>query len=673
MPGQDRETSIYLHDIPLPQAREVFHQALREAGHFVPLSPEEVPLSLALGRVTAAPVWARLSSPHYHAAAMDGYALRSRSTEGVSDRAPATLQLGVDAAYVDTGDPLPAWADAVVPIEVVEPVGATSGGRAVDAIRIFNPAPPWMHVRQLGEDIVATELLLPAGHILRPVDLGAIAGCGYDRVSVHRQPRVAIIPTGDELVEPGCPVQAGQIIESNSLILAAQVRDWGGMPQVFPIVPDDEVQLQNAMLRASAGQDLVLIIAGSSAGSGDYSAAVIAALGKVLVHGVAVRPGHPVILGLLEGEPQGQPEAETPGGTALPGLKTGLPVIGVPGYPVSAALTAEIFIEPLISRWLGRHPAEKPVVEATLTRKVHSSVGDLEYLRVSVGKVGEDLIAAPLSRGAGVISSLVRADGIVHIPEGSQGIQAGEQVRVHLYRTRDEIENTILILGSHDLVIDLLAGHLSREGRRLASANLGSVGGLIAVRRREAHLAGSHLLDPGTGEYNISYVKKYIPHTRVKIIGLVHRAQGLIVRPGNPKSIRSLPDLSREDVVFMNRQAGSGTRLLLDYHLGQTGVNAESIRGYENEQYTHLAVAAMVAAGQVDCGLGIQGAAAALDLEFIPLFEERYDLIIPEEHFADPKLAPLLSLLHNPEFQSEVSALPGYQIQHMGEIIAELP
>ncbi len=652
--------SFYLDDIPLQEAHDRFRKVLATAGLDRPLGIETLPLDRALGRVTSEAVWAERSSPHYHAAAMDGYALRATDSEGASDRNPIDLALDTQAAYVDTGDAMPSWADAVVPIELVEPVPPSADLHHCDTIRIRAAISPWSNVRLLGEDMVATELVLPAGHVLQPIDLGAIAACGHDSVHVWRRPRVAILPTGSELVTPGTQAKAGQIIEFNSLVLAGQVETWGGKPSRCAIIGDDLAKLKSAIASASANHDLVLIIAGSSAGSEDFTAGAIGELGQVLVHGIAVRPGHPVILGVVDSASQ---EKEKPSSRSVP-------VIGIPGYPVSAALTGEIFVEPLLAEWTGRLPVEHPTLEATITRKVHSSLGDDEYLRVTVGRVGDRSIAAPLMRGAGVITSLVRADGIVIIPAGVQGFQAGEKVCVRLYRTPAEIERTILILGSHDLCIDLMAQFVAFKGARISSANLGSLGGLIALRRGEAHLAGSHLLDPESGEYNLTYVDKYLPEIETVVLGFVYRQQGLIVERDNPLGIQGLEDLTREDVHFINRQRGSGTRILLDYHLTSQGIPAEAIRGYEQEAFTHLAVAASVTSGRANCGLGIQAAAAALDLAFVPLFQERYDLIIPMEHYQDPKLQPLLELLEDPEFVQAVKVLPGYDTAPMGKRFA---
>ena len=651
--------SVYLHDIPLDEAQARFHKAIRDAGRWQVLGVEEIPLDeRALGRVLAEPVWAKISSPHYHASAMDGFAVRAADTDGALPTAPRTLTYETQAVYVDTGDPLPLWANAVIPIEKVEPLDengeVAADPRAPHAIRIRAAVTPWSHVRPMGEDMVATQLVLPAGHTLRPVDLGAIAGCGHASVRVARKPRVAILPTGTELKPIGEPVQSGDIIEYNSVVLAAQVNAWGGEARRYPITEDDFEHIQARVAEAAQDADLILLNAGSSAGSEDFSASVVDSLGELLVHGIAVRPGHPVIFGMIA----------RPGGA--------IPIIGVPGYPVSAALTGEIFVEPLLARWLGRPPAQPPEIEAQLTRKITSPSGDDDYLRVAVAKVGERVLAAPLSRGSGVITSLVQADGIVIVPRGSQGLPAGERVRVRLYRPPAEIEHTILAIGSHDITLDVIAQFLAARGRRLASANAGSLGGLVALRRGEAHLAGSHLLDPETGEYNLSYIRRYLPETPVRVVALVGRQQGLLVARGNPKGIHSLGDLANPEIRFVNRQRGAGTRVLLDYHLGQMGLAAEEINGYHQEEFTHLAVAAAIASGRADCGLGIAAAARALDLDFIPLFEERYDLVVPQVYAASDLLAPLWDLLHDDAFRSMVAGLPGYDVSVMGQHIADL-
>ena len=654
--------SVYLHDIPLAQARSRMKQALQDAGLWGVLGTETILLDeKALGRVLADAAWAKISSPNYHASAMDGFAVSAQSTNGAQPSSPLVLLVAhgdaPKAAYVDTGDPLPGWADAVIPIENVEPL-SEAGDSSADlrrpaAIRIRAAVTPWSHVRPLGEDIVATQLVLPKGHVLRPVDLGALAAAGHQEVRVARKPRVAVLPTGTELVPIGSALKPGDILEFNSLVLTAQINGMGGEATRFPITQDDFGLISERVRQAAQEYDLVLLNAGSSAGAEDFSARVIDKLGSVLVHGVAVRPGHPVILGMLELG------------------KRKVPIVGVPGFPVSAALTIDIFVEPLIAKWLGRAPKELPTTSARLTRKITSPAGDEDYVRVALGKVADELLAAPLSRGAGVITSLVQADGLVVLSPGTQGAEAGERVTVRLYRTPAELERTILCIGSHDVILDLLAQFLAQHERRFVAANVGSQGGLIALRRGEAHVAGSHLLDPQTGEYNVSYIREYMPGIPVKVVALVGREQGLLVRRGNPKGIRMLQDLSRPDIRYVNRQRGAGTRVLLDYHLKKAAISADSIQGYNEEEYTHLGVAAAVASGRADCGLAIAAAAQALDLDFIPLFQERYDLVMPKQHAGSELLKPLFTVLEDEGFRAGVSSLPGYDISVMGRIILE--
>jgi len=606
---------------------------------------EVVPLAEALGRITSGPVWAAISSPHYYASAMDGIAVRASDTVGASETSPLRLRLGSQAKWVDTGDPLPPETDAVIMHEELQRTGE-------DEVEIVAAVAPWQHVRALGEDIVATELVLAEGVRLGPVQLGTIAASGHATVEVRRRPRVAILPTGTELVQPGEPLKPGDIVEFNSLMLAAQVQEWGGAPTRLPPTPDDFELLKARVSDALDSHDVVVVNAGSSAGSEDYTASVIAGLGQVLVHGVAVRPGHPVVLGVCQGKP----------------------VLGLPGYPVSALLTSELFLCPLVHRLLGVLPPERPRLAATITRKVLSPMGEDEYLRVTLGQVGDRVVATPLQRGAGVITSLARADALVRIPRLSEGVHAGAIVEAELLRRPEEVARTVVAIGSHDLALDLLSAAIARTrpGVGLSSSNVGSLGGLIALQRGEAHLAGSHLLDEETGEYNLSYVKQHLPGRAVMIVNLVYREQGLIVSPGNPKGIQRLEDLARADVQFVNRQRGAGTRVLLDYQLRQLGLDPAQVRGYEREEYTHLGVAAAVMSGSADVGLGILAAARALHADFIPLLKERYDLIIPREHYDSDLLRPLLDIVRSDEFRHEVEALGGYDASEMGQLLQEV-
>lgn len=640
----------FLTDVPLDEATQRFFGALERVVALPLMRGESVPLAQAQGRITGKPVWAAVSSPHYDAVAMDGAAVRSADTVSATETSPVRLTIGRQAVWVDTGDPMPPGYDAVIMIEHLHRVDA-------NAVEAMAPVAPWQYVRPMGEDIVATEMILPENHRLGPVDLGACAASGATELVVRRRPRVAIIPTGKELVPVGSvSLKPGDVVEFNSLMLAGLIHDWGGESKTLPPVTDDPVLIQEAVRRALENHDLVIVNAGSSAGSEDYTAPVVEELGDLLVHGVALRPGHPVVLGIVRDKP----------------------VVGLPGYPVSAVLTAELFVKPLLERMLGLALEKRQGVTASITRKVQSPLGEDEYLRVKLGRVGEKLVATPVQRGAGVITSLVRADGLVLIPRFSEGLDAGTEVQVELLRSLEEVENTIVAIGSHDLTLDLMASHLRRLGAKaprpvnLSSSHVGSLGGLIAIRRGEAHLAGSHLLDEDTGEYNLPYIRRYLPDVPVAVVNLVGRVQGLILPPSNPKGISALADLGRPEITFVNRQRGSGTRLLLDYKLKSLGIAPDEVVGYGREEYSHLAVAAAVQAGSADTGLGILSAARALGLDFLPLLNERYDLVIPLVYFHSPVLQPLLALLNDQDFKQEVDSLGGYDTSNMGQVVAEL-
>ena len=635
----------YLSDIPLDDALERFFGVLERSDALASMPSETVPLAQARGRVTAAPVWAAVSSPHYDSAAMDGIAVRAVDTVGATETSPLRLAVGEQAVWVDTGDPMPDGFNAVIMVEVVHELHDGT-------LEIQSPAAPYQHVRPLGEDIVATELVLAESHILRPVDLGACAAAGLSELRVRRKPSVAIIPTGNELVQAGSELKPGDIVEFNSLVLAGMVEEWGGDATTWQAIPDDFDALLNGVRSAIERHDIVLVNAGSSAGSEDYTARIIEALGELVVHGAAIRPGHPVALGVVDGKP----------------------ALGIPGYPVSAALTCELFVKPLIERKLGVSATARSRVRATITRKTLSPMGEDEFLRVRLGRVGEKLVATPVERGAGVIMSLVRADGIVKLPRFSEGVDAGAEVDVELLRPAEAIEGTVVAIGSHDMTLDLLASHVRRRRPQmsLASSNVGSMGGLMALARGEAHLAGSHLLDESTGEYNLAFIRRFLKGRSIVVVNLVQRIQGLILPRGNPRSISALADLKGRDVAFINRQRGSGTRLLLDYKLAQLGVEPGDIQGYDREEYTHLAVAAAVAGGRADAGLGILSAANAMGLDFVPLLPEQYDLVIPAEHYESERVQFVLSIIGSDGFRADVDALGGYDTSTMGRVVARL-
>jgi putative molybdopterin biosynthesis protein len=638
-------SSPFISDVPVAQAMQAWHDACVAARCPVHVPAVRVPVGDAVGRVTAEPVWALRSSPALDSAGMDGIAVRAADTVGAGETTPVLLGVG-DFEVIDTGDPLPAGYDAVVMREYVH---RTSDGRA----ELRAAVPPYQHVRTIGEDITASELLLPVGHRLRPVDIAACAAAGATELVVRRRPKVIIVPTGDEIRPVGSELAPGEIADTNSLMLAAQAVEIGCDAQVTAIVGDDPQLIIAALREAAIEADLVILIAGSSAGRDDYTARVVAEAGSLAVHGVAVKPGHPVVLGTVAGA-------------------VAKPVLGAPGYPVSAALTFDIFAAPMLASLEGTAPRERPTTTARLARKLASSIGSDDWIRVRLGRVGDDIIAAPLPRGAGVLTSLVRADGLLVVPAGLEGHHAGEQVRVQLLRGLAEIGRTIVAIGSHDLVLDVAASALRAADPlvTLASSNVGSLGGLVALRDGLCHIAGSHLLDPDTGEYTLPYVDRLLGDGReIAVIRLVHRDQGLMVASGNPLGIAGIDDLTRPDLRYVNRQRGAGTRVLLDHELNRRGLDATRISGYSREEHTHLGVAAAVAAGRADTGMGILAAARAFGLDFIPIAREPYDLVLRASTVDDELLAPLWALLQNSDFRAEVESLGGYSCAETGRRI----
>lgn len=596
-------------------------------------------------RITAGPVYARRSVPHEHCSAMDGIAVRAEDTFGASETAP--VRLGPRQFEVlDTGDPIPVDRDTVVMVEDVRwlPDG---GAELVEA------APPWQHVRLAGEDVVATEMLLPGNHLLRPPDVAALLAAGVREVPVRRRPRVAVLPTGDELVDPlaGPEVQdaPGAILETNSHLIAGLVEEWGGEAVRHAAVPDRVEAVREALLSAVREFDLVVFNAGSSAGREDFVPPMIEAVGELLAHGIDLMPGKPAALGVVEGTP----------------------VLAVPGYPVSAYVVCLDLLRPLLAQLQGQPPPEVQRVPAVMGRKTPSRAGDEEVLRVKAARVGDRLVVAPLPRGASLLNSVVRADGLVRIPAGVEGVEAGEPVWLEPLRPMAEIEASLLAIGSHDLLLDLLADFLSRtlgpERTTLSSAHAGSLGGLTALRRGECHLAGTHLLDEATGDYNVGWIHRLFPEGGVALVHLARRQQGLILPAGNPKRIGGLGDLASGDVSFLNRQRGSGTRQLLDYSLNRLGILPEQVAGYQREAYTHLAVAAGVASGGADAGLGILAAARALNLEFVAVGEEEYDLAFRAADLEHPGVGRLLAVASSAEFRAAAESLGGYDLRDAGE------
>jgi len=636
--------NIYLKMKTLPEARDILFQTF---GDLPPLPAEKISVPDAVGRVLAKPVNARLSSPNFHLAAMDGLAVKAKITFGASAAAPKELVVGRDAVYVNTGHILPQDTDAVIMVENVNELDE-------ERVEIEAPAFPWQNVRRVGEDIVATELLFPQNHVITPYCVGALLAGGVFSVAVKSKPKVLIIPTGSELVDwrnlQLHDFKPGQVLETNSFVLGKLVEKCGGTFRRHEMVVDDTAKIKQALKTAVKDDyQLIMVLGGSSAGSEDFAKTAIVDIGEIKVHGVTIMPGKPVVIGSVENKP----------------------VFGIPGYPVSAIIAFEQFVQPLLYMLLGQPQPQRETIAVQPTKKIASKLGVEEFLRVKLGEVGGRIVATPLPRGAGTITSITEADGIIRIPNHVEGINETERVSAELLRPLPNIRRTIVIVGSHDNSLDVLADQLKagHSELTLSSSHVGSMGGLMAIKRGVCHLAGTHLLDTEDGSYNRSYLKKYLPDTAVKLIHLVHRDQGLIVKPGNPKEIHGIEDIGRKDVSFINRQVGSGTRILLDYKLNQLGITADVINGYQNEEFTHMAVAVSVLSGSEDTGLGIYAAAKALNLDFIPVVTEQYDLVVPQEYFETEPVQILLDIINSPAFKQRVEALGGYSTKNTGAVI----
>lgn len=629
----------YLTNVPLEQARREYLELLEHQG-FEPQT-QVIPVYESCGRVTAEAVYAHICAPHYTASAMDGVAVCARDTFGATETTPVTLH-PEQFTVLDTGDPVPEGRDAVI---MVEDLVKNEDG----SITIHAAAAPWQHIRQIGEDVCAGEMILPGHMTVTPAAIGAMIAGGVLELRVIRRPVVGIIPTGDEIIPPCTDPRPGDILEFNGSIFSAMVRQWGAEPVVYPIVPDDFDRIKAMVEKASDQCDMVILNAGSSAGREDFSAQVIRQLGQVLYHGIAIKPGKPAILGCR-------------GKTAI---------LGVPGYPVSGIIVIEQFLKPLIEHWLKTAAQPEHYAQATLTRPVVSGLKYQEFVRVRMGAVGGRLMASPLSRGSGVVSSFMKADGILEVPQGLEGYEAGEEVTLRLLSPMEKLRNTLVVIGSHDPLLDELADmlHLGDPRLYMSSAHVGSMGGIMAIRRGEAHMAGCHLLDTADGTYNRSFIRKYFPKGDVKLVSCVGRQQGLMVARGNPLNICSFADISRQGIRYVNRQKGSGTRILTDYLCSREKVEPSDVYGYTREELTHTSVAAQIACGSADVGMGIYSAAKLYDLDFIPICIEEYDLIIPDHAWDSPMVQQLLTILRSDAFREKILSMGGYTVDHPGQVL----
>ncbi|MBE6017724.1 MAG: molybdopterin biosynthesis protein [Lachnospiraceae bacterium] len=630
----------YLSNTPLEEAREKFLNSLKEAG--TAYKTEVIRTRDAAGRVLARAHYARRSSPHYLSSAMDGIAISSKLIESANESSPAILKQS-DFIMVDTGDPLPEGTDCVVMIEQVVENGDGT-------ISLYSSAAPWSNVRQIGEDVSMGDMIAPSFARITPSLVGALLAGGVLDVEVVKIPSVALIPTGDEIVDSDSDLKEGDIPEYNSAIFSGMLAEWGAKGVVYPIVRDDPKLIKEVVSSAAKDHDAIIVIAGSSAGRDDYTSSVLAELGELVIHGIAIKPGKPAILGHIGP----------------------VPFFGVPGYPVSGIIVMEKIVRYALSMLTMIPAAEPEEVEVTVTRKAPSSLKYEEYIRCQAAQANGKIVAVPMSRGAGIVTGFSKASGMITVPQNCEGLEAGASIKMQPFRKLSDIENTLCVTGSHDPLIDEVADILIRSSGNInpvliSSSHVGSMGAITAVRNNEAHLGGIHLLDTETGIYNLSYIRKYFPNGGAVLIRGVIREQGLMITKGNPKGISGIKDLP--GLSYVNRQKGAGTRILLDYLIEKEGITPDQIYGYTKEEYTHTAVAAAIASGTADCGMGIYSAAKTYDLDFLHLWDEQYDFLVAESAADDPRVLKFIEVLRSEEFRTRLEKMGGYVLKDTGDTV----
>ena len=623
-------------------SREEAAERFRAAVPHAPLPPEEVAVADALGRVLAADVASPVDVPAFDRALVDGFAIRSLDALGATGAAPVRLRLNREilacgvlpslsvgagtATPIATGGVLPRGADAVVMVEDTEFLADNM------AIDLAQAASPGRFIGAAGSDMAQGETVLRRGTLVTAREIGILAACGLGAVAVVRRPRVAILSTGDELVAPGEELPPGRIYDSNGAIVAASVRENGGEPVAFGIVRDDEAALGDALGRALERCDLVVLSGGTSKGAGDVSHRILSRLGPpgILVHGVALKPGKPLCL-------------------AAVGRKG---VVVLPGFPTSAMFTFHDSVVPLVRAMAGLPPREDDSVTATVPSRVPSELGRTEFVMASLARGPNGPVALPLAKGSGSVTAFSGADGFFAIPAERPALDAGETVSVTRLGAASRPPD-LTIVGSHCVGLDLLIGRLAEEGVRARTVWVGSAGGLAALKRRDCDLASMHLFDPETGRYNASLL---LPG--MELAPGWRRLQGVVFRRGDTRfegrvAAEAVSAVLADDEAFMvNRNAGSGTRVLVDDLLG--GARPP---GFWNQPRSHNAVAAAVRQERADWGVAIESVARDYGLGFLPLTEEHYDLAFWSDRRGDPAIAALLTALAEPATRARLEQL----------------
>lgn len=633
---RSRDQEQFLDVVDRDEAEARFHAALQPRA----LGVETIALSEALGRILAADVLARVDVPGFDRSNYDGFAVRADDTIGASELAPREVRLrseSIDAGAVHdflllpreavpiaTGGMLPRGADAIEMVEHCDVDG--------NALRMRRAVPPGFGIAHAGSDVARGETVLRAGIPLTSRETGVLAAIGEEQVRVWRQPRVAILATGDELIAPGTPMTPARVYDSNTRILSDAVREIGGIPVSHGIAPDDFSTLRERLRVMLAESDVVLLSGGTSKGQGDVCQRVVAELRDpgIVAHGVALKPGKPLCLAVSGGKP----------------------VVVLPGFPTSAIFTFHEFVAPII-RLLGSQPAEpRETVRARLAVKTPSTIGRTEYLLVGLVQADDGLVAYPLGKGSGSVTTFSRADGFVTIPRHTELVEAHQSVEVCLLSRGLQVAD-LVVVGSHCVGLDYLLSRLHEQGLRTKLLTVGSSAGLAAAQRMECDVAGVHLLDPTTGEYNRPFVTDGL-----ELIAGYGRLQGILVRRDDARFAR----LTIQEIVargtadpnclLVNRNQGSGTRILLDRLLAGARPN-----GYAVQVSSHNSVAAAIAQGRADWGLAIESVARDQGLAFLPYQEEQYDFVVPRSRLHRPAVQAFLALLHGEAAREQLARM----------------
>lgn len=632
---------------------------------------EEIGLSKAVGRVVAKTIIAPIDVPPFDRASMDGYALQAKDTFYADEEKPTEIELvgyicaGDDKKIaiekgkcvgIATGAPVPKGANAVVMVEYTDKW--EDGG--VEKIRVYKPVAPGENIMAAGSDIMRGETVLREDMLITPRETGVLAALGITKIEVYKKPRVAIISTGDEIVEPDKELDFGKIYDVNARAIEDAVRENGGEAKFLGIVKDDPKALFTKLKEMVEGDyDIIITSGGTSAGVGDISYKVIDDLGKpgIIVHGIAVKPGKPTIIGIAKNKP----------------------IFGLPGYPTSAMVIFDVFVAPIIRELAGLTQAERKRIKARSAMRLYSAKGRYEYMLMNLVRSADGSFSAyPILTGSGAITTLAEADGYIELPEEKEMISEGSKVEVMLLSDRLKPAD-LCIIGSHCIGVDLLLNVMNKYMPIQAKTiHVGSSGGLAAVRREESDISGTHLIDEKTEVYNIPFLKKLRIADRAYLVRGYDRMQGWVIAKDNPKGIKGIEDILREGIAFINRNAGSGTRVLFDLLLSEAAKKkgkslkevAQTIKGYEIEAKTHTAVAAAVAYGRADVGLAVKAVAEQYGLGFIPVKEEKYDFAIPKSKINKPAVQKYLEALRSKEFQDKLETIPGFKPnEETGKII----